>query len=75
VCEKEATRPLSEYIQQARRRVRALHTAGRSKSAVLSLVNEFLPLFPVEKDQEEKMRERIRAGLERVFEELAPGEP
>ena len=74
VCEKEATRPLSEYIQQARRRVRSLHTAGRNKSAVLSLVDEFLPLFPVGKDQEGKVRERIRAGLERIFEELAPGE-
>ncbi|HEY76211.1 MAG TPA: MBL fold metallo-hydrolase [Thermoflexia bacterium] len=74
VCEKEATRPLSDYIQQARRRVRSLHTAGQGRSALLSLVEEFLGLFPVEKEEEGRIRERVRAGLERVFDELAPRE-
>ncbi len=71
VSGKEATRPLSEYIQRVRRRVRSLHTAGQGRSAVLSLVEEFLNMFPVKEGEERKARERVRAGLERVFEELA----
>ncbi len=74
VCDKEATRPVSAYIQQVRRRIRALHTRGLGRSALLSLVEEFVDQFPVDGEQETVVRERIRAGLERVFEELAPAE-
>jgi glyoxylase-like metal-dependent hydrolase (beta-lactamase superfamily II) len=64
-----ASRPLSGYIALARRRVRSLHAAG-ARSDVGELVAEMLPLFPVPDDERELVPRRIKAGLDRLYEEL-----
>jgi len=72
LCDQSATRPLSEYIALARRRVRSLHTARRARVDTASLVAELLPLFPVPNDEREVVQRRIKAGLDRLYEELRP---
>jgi len=72
VCGKEETRPLSDYIQRVRRRVRSFHTAGRDRASLTGLLPEFLALFPVDDAGQEQVQRRIRAGLERVYDELRP---
>ena len=63
------TRPLSDYIRRARRRMRSLVSAGRGPSAVAGLVDEFLPLFPVEPAREREIQDRILRGLEHLYAE------
>ncbi|HIE39495.1 MAG TPA: MBL fold metallo-hydrolase [Anaerolineales bacterium] len=74
VCDKEATRDLSAYIQRVRRRIRSVHTAGGGRGDLAGLVEEFLSLFPIEEGERERVQRQVRAGLERVFEELRPEE-
>ena len=69
LCDQAASRPLSAYIALARRRVRSLHAAG-ARSDVGELVAEMLPLFPVPDDERELVPRRIKAGLDRLYEEL-----
>jgi len=72
LCNQAATGPLSEYIALARRRVRSLYTAGQMRPDMTALVAEMLPLFPVPDDERELVSRRIKAGLERLYEELQP---
>jgi cyclase len=72
VGDKDSTRPLSEYIQLARRRIRSVHASGGGRGDLVELVAEFLPLFPVEAENREWVQRQIRAGLEHVLEELRP---
>jgi glyoxylase-like metal-dependent hydrolase (beta-lactamase superfamily II) len=69
LCDQAASRPLSGYIALARRRVRSLHAAG-ARSDVGELVAEMLPLCPVPDDERELVPRRIKAGLDRLYEEL-----
>jgi glyoxylase-like metal-dependent hydrolase (beta-lactamase superfamily II) len=69
LCDQAASRPLSGYIALARRRVRSLHAAG-ARSDVGELVADMLPLFPVPDDERELVPRRIKAGLDRLYEEL-----
>ena len=71
VSGKEATYPLSEYLQLVRRRVRSLHIAGGTRGDLLALIPEFMTLFPADEEREE-IQQRVRAGLERVYEEMRP---
>ena len=70
LCDQVATGPLSEYIALARRRVRSLYTAGQARPDMTAVVAELLPLFPVPDDERELVLRRIKAGLERLYEEL-----
>ena len=72
LCDQSATQPLSEYIVLARRRVRSLHTAGLTRVDTATLVAELLPLFPVPDVERELTQRRIKAGLDRSYEELRP---
>ncbi|MDY6874739.1 MAG: MBL fold metallo-hydrolase [Chloroflexota bacterium] len=72
LCDQSATRPLSQYIVLARRRVRSLHTAGMARVDTATLVAELLPLFPVSEDERELVQRRIKAGLDRLYGELGP---
>jgi glyoxylase-like metal-dependent hydrolase (beta-lactamase superfamily II) len=72
LCDRSATRPLSEYIRLARRRVRSLHTVGGTRTDVASLVSELFSLFPVPEDERELVQRRIKAGLDQLYEELRP---
>jgi glyoxylase-like metal-dependent hydrolase (beta-lactamase superfamily II) len=69
LCDQAASRPLSGYIALARRRVRSLHAAG-ARSDVGELAADMLPLFPVPDDERELVPRRIKAGLDRLYEEL-----
>jgi len=72
LCDRSATRPLSEYITLARRRVRSLHAAGRTRGDTADLVDELLPLFPVLDGERELVQRRIKAGLDQLYEEIRP---
>jgi len=70
LCDQSATRPLSEYLALARRRVRSLRPAGQSRVDMTDLVAEMLPLFPVPSDECELVQRRIKAGMDRLYEKL-----
>ncbi len=64
------TEPLSEYLRIARRRINSLLHAERPRSEINQLVAEFLPFFPYDPSNREKVQRRIKAGLEAVYEEI-----
>jgi len=70
LCDQSASRPLSEYITLARRRVRSLHPAGQARVDMTDLVAELLPLFPVSDDKRELVQRRIKTGLDQLYEKL-----
>jgi cyclase len=73
LCDAEATYPLSEYIRQARSRVRSLYRAGKSKSDVSSLISEIADLYPFPAEQKSRVEKRIRAGLNQIYDEMKAG--
>ena len=74
LCDRSATRALSDYIALARRRVRSLHTAGRARADVSTLVSEILEQFPVSDDSRDLVQRRVKSGLDHLYEELKPEE-
>jgi len=70
LCDQSATRPLSEYIALARRRMRSLRRSEPARPDTTSVVAEMLPLFPVSEDEDDLIQRRIKAGLDRIYEEL-----
>jgi len=70
LCDQSASRPLSEYIALARRRVRSLHTAGQARVDMTALVAEMLPFFPVSDDERDLVQRRIKTGLDRLYEQV-----
>jgi hypothetical protein len=72
LCDQSDTRPLSEYIALARRRMRSLGRAGEKRVDVTPAVTEMLPLFPVPEGERDLVQRRIKAGLTHVHEELYP---
>jgi cyclase len=73
LCDLEATYHLSEYIRQARSKVRSLYRANKSKSEVSSLVAEVAALYPFPSEQKSRVEKRIRAGLNRIYDEMKAG--
>ena len=73
LCDSMATSVLSDYIATARRRVRALHAAGRPRAETAGLVAELLPLFPVVDEERDLVQRRVKASLDRLYEELRQG--
>jgi glyoxylase-like metal-dependent hydrolase (beta-lactamase superfamily II) len=75
LCGQSATRPLSEYITLVRRRVRSLHLThpnGQTRVDMAALVAEMLTFFSIPEDEQEFIQRYIKAGLDRVYEELCP---
>jgi cyclase len=72
LCDQSATLPLSEYIALARRRVRSLHTAGQARPGMATVVTEMLSLFSIPEDRHDSAQRRVKAGLDRLYEELRP---
>lgn len=70
ICNQSATRPLSEYIVRARRRAHALLAARQARADKTTVVAELLHLFPVADDEQESIQRRIKAGLDRLCEEI-----
>jgi glyoxylase-like metal-dependent hydrolase (beta-lactamase superfamily II) len=73
LCDQSATRPLSEYVALARRRVRSLYKPDQSRVDMTDVVAELLPILPVSDDERELVQRRIKAGLDRLYEELGAG--
>jgi glyoxylase-like metal-dependent hydrolase (beta-lactamase superfamily II) len=74
VTDKEATHPVSDYIQLARRRMRSFHIKGKSVDDLEEALPEFLALFPVQEGLEDLIDARVRHGLAQVLAELQPDE-
>jgi glyoxylase-like metal-dependent hydrolase (beta-lactamase superfamily II) len=70
VCDQSATSPLSEYIALARRRARSLQAGGRARVDKAAAVAELLAFFPVVGDEHDLAQRRVKAGLDRLCEEL-----
>jgi glyoxylase-like metal-dependent hydrolase (beta-lactamase superfamily II) len=71
-CDQSATHPLSEYVRVVRRRVRSLHRDARPRDDVSEFVNELLSIFALSDPERDYFRRRVRNGLKRVYDELAP---
>lgn len=70
VCDQSATRPLSEYVALARRRARSLQVGGRARVDKAAMVAELLSFFPVSGDEHDLVQRRVKAGLDRLCEQL-----
>ncbi len=70
--DQSVTGPLSEYIRVARRRMRSLRRAGGPRERVTDYTEELLSLFPLANEERDRLRRRVRKGLRRVYDELAP---
>ncbi|UCC62265.1 MAG: MBL fold metallo-hydrolase [Anaerolineae bacterium] len=65
-----ATESLSEYIRLVRDQVRRHFQAGRSKSELSSLALRLADAYPVPEAEQEGLRPRIKANLDRVYDEM-----
>ncbi len=65
---------MSVYVATARRLVSSYFRAGRPRAEVVELVDEMLPLFPVKVTERKVVERRIRAGLERIYDEFRNSE-
>jgi glyoxylase-like metal-dependent hydrolase (beta-lactamase superfamily II) len=72
LCGPDATRQLSDYISLARRRVRSLHSSGQARADIGALVAEMSSVFPVSDEESDLAQRSIKAGLDRLYEELRP---
>jgi glyoxylase-like metal-dependent hydrolase (beta-lactamase superfamily II) len=70
VCDRSATSPLSEYVALARRRARSLHAGGRARVDKAAMVAELLAYFPIADDERDLVQRRVKAGLDRLCEQL-----
>ena len=70
VCDQTGTRLLSDYIVRARRRVRSLLALGQARADMATLVPEMMALYPVSNDESEFAQRYVKAGLDRLYEEL-----
>jgi cyclase len=69
-CAREATHVLSDYVRDMRAAVRRNFQAGRSKSETSSLlIPEFLDAFPYEEGQRERVRQLVKGGSDRIYDE------
>ncbi|RLC82607.1 MAG: hypothetical protein DRI61_01810 [Chloroflexi bacterium] len=72
-CGKEAVDKVAEYIRKARAAVKDIYKAGKSRSEVAKLVNDFLPLFPVSPQSENEIKALIKTGLSHIYDEFKAG--
>lgn len=70
LVDKSATESISNYLRIARRRVQSLYRAGRPRADTSTLVPELMELFPYDESDLEQVQRRIKAGLDRIYEEF-----
>jgi glyoxylase-like metal-dependent hydrolase (beta-lactamase superfamily II) len=70
LVDKDATEPISNYLRLARRRVYSLFRAGRPRADTVTLVPELLEMFPYHEQDLERIQRRIKAGLDRIYDEF-----
>lgn len=64
------TEQLSDYLRVARRRVTSILRAGRPRSEIAALTQEFLEVFPYDNDHKDEITRRVKTSLEAIYEEL-----
>ncbi len=69
ICDKEATRKLSQYIRRLRARIRGTYATGHSRGEAVASVAEMINFFSVAAEEGEA-RQRLKANAERVYEEM-----
>lgn len=74
LVDKSTTEPLSNYLRLARRRVQSIYRAGRPRADTTTLIPELLALFPYVESELESVQRRIKAGLDRIYEEFKNGD-
>lgn len=74
VSDQDETESLSEYVRVARRRIRSMHRAGKTREDVTEFTDELLSIFSLPEAERNRYRRRVRNGLKRVYDELAPDE-
>lgn len=70
-CSKEATEPLSEYIRQARSKVRRQYNAGKNKAeAANAVLAEIMAFFPRMPSAGVKLEAKVKSGLGHIYDEF-----
>ena len=64
------TQKAQDYLTDMRTQVRAKMTEHRGKFEPAELLAEFVSRYPVPNGEHERAQRRVRAGLEKVYEEL-----
>lgn len=70
ICDKEATRKLSQYIRRLRAKARGLYSTGHSRAEVVASLAEMVDFFSVADEEGEDAMQRLKANAERVYEEM-----
>jgi glyoxylase-like metal-dependent hydrolase (beta-lactamase superfamily II) len=70
ISDQSATSPLSAYIALARRRARSMQGGGRARVDRAAAAAELLSYFPIADDEHDLVQRRVKAGLDRLCEEL-----
>jgi len=70
LCDVTVTQPLSEYLRLIRDQVRRSFQSGRSKSEMSSLIADLIDAYPLASTEREGLRARIKANLDRVYDEI-----
>ncbi len=70
LCDTSVTQPLSEYIRMVRDLVRRHFQVSRSKSELSGLVSGLMDAYPISESEQEGLRSRIKANLDRVYDEM-----
>ena len=75
MCDKEATRKLSQYIRRLRARIRGMYATGHSRGESVASVAEMINFFPAADKEAGSARQRLKTNAERIYEEMrASGE-
>ena len=69
-CGPEAFDEMINYLSAVRSAVKEFYQAGKGRTDIFRLVNNFLPLWPYPPEQEEEIRNILRIGLARIYDEI-----
>ncbi len=71
ICDREATKKLSNYIRRLRARIRGMYTTGRSRAQAVASVAEMIDFFHgADEEGGGDAKQRLKANAERVYEEV-----
>jgi glyoxylase-like metal-dependent hydrolase (beta-lactamase superfamily II) len=73
ICGQDDTKALSQYLALARRRMRSLYAAGQTRPDLTPAVTELMSFFSIPADEQDLVQRQVKAGLDRLYEELREG--
>ena len=73
LCDKEATKKLSQYIRRLRARIRGMYATGHSRAEAVASATEMIDFFPAADGEEGEAKQRFKANAERIYEEMRAG--